>query len=159
MAKLNVPLRKQITDNTCGSAVLEMISLFYKKPFTQRETHLDKANMMTVDRMIHIANRHGMRAFWGSHEGSDITYLEEWLEKKVPVVVLQRRSNTKQFHGMYHYRVVTGIEGGYVSLNDPYMGKLKWTKKKFLDMWKQYHKTYKQTYIVIHPTHYLKKHD
>jgi hypothetical protein len=137
--KLKVPKYHQgKNDNACGPTCIRMVIDYYLKKKNKKLSKEDCENIlqetMTGNR-YHIfgTSKKDLKAVFrksginckellGSSKEKKLTNLRMAINAGKPVI-LGCRANFK-YHGRYaHYIVLTGIDGSYIYVNDPYPGK------------------------------------
>lgn len=147
---LKVPYFKQDTSYSCGAVALQMVFRFYGKVFSERELVVD----LKIDRnsgtphksIVEFARIEGFKA----HEDHEATMieLEDWLAKKVPVIVNFIEPSSDDGH----YAVVIYADKHRVILNDPWDGeKFKMNTEDFKKRWSNSLHTSKHWLLAIYP--------
>lgn len=154
--KLDVPFIKQISENACGAASLEMVYRYYNRSklskFSQKkllkrlgefEPHGSGNRRLSADDIVATARERRLHAGWGrvslvqQDMAAQVKFFVE--EKKVPLIACQRFSDESFTIG--HFRVIVGFDEDGAILHDPYpdIGGAfqKWPWDKLLDYWKQ----------------------
>ncbi|MFA5173267.1 MAG: papain-like cysteine protease family protein [Candidatus Paceibacterota bacterium] len=148
MTKVKVPFFKQDTVYSCGPTALQMVFLFFGKMKSEEElikklkTRKDEGTSHT--KMKEGARKCGFRVI--TREGATITTIKSFLKKNRPVIV--NYIETENNEG--HYAVVTGINKGYIVMNDPWYGKnFKMEKGEFVKRWRSEYEESRKWLMVI----------
>lgn len=149
--KLKVPFFKQDTPYTCGPVALQMafdfFGVFEGEKQLAKEAHTDPETGTRHKWMIGTAEKKGFSTYEETESSlDDICFL---LERKFPVIVhfIEPSENDS------HYSVVTGIEKGIVTLNDPWNGEgYRIPEREFLERWHCKCGAYVRWLMVISPT-------
>ena len=152
MKLLKVPYIAQFNSNACGAAVLQMIYEYYGLQDVSQEILFNtyqeleprgSGNLrMTTDALVQDSRERGFNSGWSrvnysSNEDSINLLKILVLKNKIPIIVCQKFTEDHPTIG--HFRIVLGIDEGFVYLHDPNneIGgpKLKWPINKFMDFW------------------------
>ena len=132
--KLKVPFFKQDTPYTCGPASLQMaldfFGYFEGEKRLAKEAHTNYEIGTRHKGMMETVKKNGF-FYYEENEASlnDVCYL---LEQKFPVIVHFIEPNENESH----YSIITGVENGVVTLNDPWKGEgYKIDEKDFVERW------------------------
>jgi len=152
MKSLKVPYIKQINENACGAAALEMVYSYYNyKNFSQKDLMIKHQELephgsgnfrLSTDNLVLNARQNGFntilaRAIWRSIP-EVIALIEFAVDSGVPLIVCQKFTVEQPLIG--HFRIVVGIDNDSIYLHDPSIDSggenLKWPIDKFIDFWK-----------------------
>lgn len=154
-SKIKVPYIKQVNDNACGSAVLEMIYKFYGLKDVSQEVIFEKYKVLEphgtgnfrldTDSLVSDALGRGFLSFWAKVDFNNEQSVADLLRtlvisKKIPLIVCQKFTDEKQHEGLGHFRVVVGITNDTVYVHDPHPtfggAFQEWNIQKFIEYWK-----------------------
>ena len=161
---MEVPYHSQEELFTCGPACVRMVLAYYG--IEEGEEEIASAmrvnrNGCSFRRIKECFSSHGLTPFLHKPRKSSnaLARLENYLVNEVPVIVLVNRyvydSETPRMNRKVgwenddyssHFVVVTGIEGGEVSFNDPHeqVGKTSLSLDDFVESW-GFQRTFKLT--------------
>jgi len=125
----------------CGPASLKIVLNYYGVHKSEQELAvLTNASELGTDDtgIVQAAESLGFRAIIKNE--SDFRDIEEWLEKKVPIIVnwftrgRSDYSDSEVADG--HYSVVAGLDAEHIYIQDPEMGGLRTLKREdFMRVW------------------------
>lgn len=150
MALLKVPHFKQTSESSCGAAALSMVysyhgfqdqteEVIWKRLKVPRKSVQGEEILRTIP-MAKDAIEFELSYFYGQAVMGEtlisLQPIKEFLSLSIPVVVCQKISKE---NSLGHFRVVTGIEGGDIYLNDPLneKGAEKKDIKEFMELWQK----------------------
>ena len=139
------PFQETLFENACAPATLKMLLTYWSMP-GKEQTDLELAKAMGTDPELGTTNRAFLET--AAHFGfecvvkDNATYedIQEWLEKKVPVVVDWFTPGRKDYdEGEMpdgHYSLVVGLDDEHICLQDPEVGSLRTIpRKQFWRVW------------------------
>jgi predicted double-glycine peptidase len=150
--KLTVPYIAQINVNACGAAALAMMYGYHgvssvtqeelMEKYRELEPHGSGNFRLSTNSLVRDAQDRGLAAGWNRANwrdaGEAAALLQSALDAGIPLIVCQIFTESEPLIG--HFRVVTGMEDGYVYLHDPHpvLGgeNLKWPIEMFLRFWR-----------------------
>ncbi len=133
----NFPTLVQKDVYWCGPAVMSAVLKYWKVNLSQSEIaskiYNPSINLTTVKDMVDYARSLNFEVINGA---SNITFIEGWIEKDIPVIVLQWFDLGRSYK---HYRVVIGFNrlGRILYVFDPWNGSIiKIKYEDFASLWK-----------------------
>jgi predicted double-glycine peptidase len=127
----------------CGPASLKMVLAYYGVEKSESElaqlTHTDVDLGTTTQELAHVAESFGFRS--EIHENCELSDIELWLEKGVPVIVDWFTRGRDDYSDDIasadgHYSVVCGINDTHIFLQDPETGGMrKMQREVFRRVW------------------------
>lgn len=152
MIKLDVPFYKQIDDNACGAAVLEMVYKFWNlvlppsqqdimETYKELEPHGSGNFRITSDNIVLDAKKRGFESFWEkvpyNNKEATTKIIKGILKQGVPIIVCQQF--TKKDSQTGHFRIIIGFTKNKFILHDPHPDigseNLEWPAETLLDYW------------------------
>ena len=132
--KLKVPFFKQDTPYTCGPVALQMALAFFGVfeggKQLAKEVHVDHETGTKHKWMMEVAEKKGFYCY--EKNESTLDDVCSLLEQNLPVIVYFIEPSEDDIH----YSIITGIEKGVVTLNDPWNGEgYRIPELEFLDRW------------------------
>ncbi|MFA5831228.1 MAG: peptidase C39 family protein [Candidatus Paceibacterota bacterium] len=132
--KLKVPFFKQDTPYTCGPASLQMaldfFGVFEGEKRLAKELHTDNEEGTQPKWMMEAAEKRGFHCYEEINATLDDACF--FLERKLPVIVYFLEPSENEIH----YSIITGIEKGTVTLNDPWNGEgYRMSEQEFIGRW------------------------
>ena len=148
---LKVPHIKQSSETSCGAAALSMVYKYYELDNQTEDaiwTRLKRTRNLSPDQEIIYANDlyndiknndlHNIKgqAVWEEPD-KIFALLKEFLRIKAPLIACQRWRKNKLFG---HYKIVIGLDEGFVIVNDPELevNETKIPKDQFVLDWQKY---------------------
>lgn len=135
------PFQETLHAGMCGPASLKIVLDYYGVHKSEQELALltETTELGTND--THIARAAESLGFEVViKNGSSFSDIEEWLEKKVPVIVNWFTRGRADYPDSEvadgHYSVVAGLDAEYIYLQDPEIGKIRTLKREdFMHVW------------------------
>ena len=150
--RLEVPYIKQINENACGAAVLEMVYKYYGlnnifqneiyNKYKEFEPHGSGNTRISVDDIVFDARERNFISFWAradyNNKENSVNLLKLLtVNFKIPIIVCQKFSDEEPLMG--HFRIVVGVKDNIIYVHDPSMGNgsafEKWEIDKFIRFW------------------------
>ena len=136
------PFQETLNASMCGPASLKIILDYYGLKKSEKELaklcQYDKDLGVDDDKIKNTAEGLGFKV--KIKNNSNFKDIENWLDKKVPVIVnwftkgRQDYSESEVADG--HYSVVTGLDEKHIYLQDPEIGKIRKLKRDdFMRVW------------------------
>lgn len=132
---LTVPYYKQLKDNWCGPACLQMVFAHYGKHISQEELagklHVAPEDYTHNKDMVRVTQDMGFNAM----EKTNCAWedIQQYVEKNIPSIV----NFIEPSEGEGHFGVVTDMNKEGITINDPWNGEgFHMTKEDFLQRWK-----------------------
>lgn len=136
------PFQETLHKSMCGPASLKMVFDYYGIEKSEAEIakmcNVDE-NLGTDDKTIkRVAEELGFKVEIKNE--SSFKDIQNWLDKKVPVIVNWFTRGRVDYEESEvadgHYSVVVGLDGEYIYLQDPEIGKLrKIDREDFMKVW------------------------
>lgn len=142
MELLNLkPSQETLHAGMCGPASLKIALDYYGVDKSERElAELTKTTVLgtNAENIAHAAEILGFMTL--VKNDSSFNDIEEWLEKKVPVIVNWFTRGRSDYPDSEvadgHYSVVAGLDAEHIYLQDPEIGKLRKLKREdFMKVW------------------------
>lgn len=149
--KLKVPYIRQINENACGVAVLEMVYKYYglqdisqqeiMQKYQELEPHGTGNFRITTDNLVSDALSRFFLSFWARADFRNNKNVNQLLtlliNSKIPIIVCQKFTNEQPQLG--HFRIVVGIMDNIIFLHDPHQTSgaayQEWNMEDFLNFW------------------------
>lgn len=142
MKLLNLePFQETLHASMCGPASLKIVLNYYGVDKSEEElAKLTNATESGTEdaSIVRAAESLGFKAV--IKNGSSFSDIEEWLDKKVPVIVNWFTRGRSDYPDSEvadgHYSVVAGLDAEYIYLQDPEIGGLRTLKgEDFMKVW------------------------
>ena len=148
--RIKVPFFKQDTPYTCGPASLQMAMDFFGyfegEKQLKKEAHADYESGTKHKWMMRVAKEKGFYCYEKNESTLDDVCF--FLNEKMPVIV----HFTEPSENATHYSVITGVENGFVVLNDPWNGEgYQMPEEEFLKRWHTPDGQYVRWFMIISP--------
>lgn len=135
------PFQETLHAGMCGPASLKIVLDYYGVNKSEQElATLTNTTVLgtNAENIAHAAESLGFKAVIKNE--SSLSDIEEWLGKKVPVIVSWFTRGRLDYSDSEvadgHYSVVAGLDSGHIYLQDPETGNLRTLKREdFMKVW------------------------
>jgi len=136
------PFQETLNAGMCGPASLKIVLSYYGIEKSEQEIaklcQSDKNLGINDKKIKKAAEKFGLKVIIKNN--SSFSDIQEWLDKKVPVIVNWFTRGRKDYSDSDvadgHYSVVAGIDEQFIYLQDPEIGKIRKLKKEdFILVW------------------------